>query len=182
MSKTNETNQSLIEGKKTIEDILNFSEYKKKEKPSLIPLNCKLISPIECFQALVNKHDKKDIQNVYFMCLSFILQNEEEVNIGANSTITLLTNYNFKEKIRKRKVKNIAKSEEEIQFNNLTSEMKYHISSDFASNSFIQIQPQQGLLTDILDQVLVLKIANYSNEDYILPPKIALGKIYFYFQ
>ena len=116
------------------------------------------------------------------MCLSFILQNEEEVNIGANSTITLLTNYNFKEKIRKRKVKNIAKSEEEIQFNNLTSEMKYHISSDFASNSFIQIQPQQGLLTDILDQVLVLKIANYSNEDYILPPKIALGKIYFYFQ
>ena len=140
MSKTNVANQSLIEGKKTIEDILNFSEYKKKEKPSLIPLNCKLISPIECFQALVNKHDKKDIQNVYFMCLSFILQNEEEVNIGANSTITLLTNYNFKEKIRKRKVKNIAKSEEEIQFKNLTSEMKYHISSDFfCDHTFIRM-------------------------------------------
>ena len=62
MPKTKLPNQRIIEGKNIIDDILNFSkeEYQKKEKPSLLPAYCKTISPIECFQALVNKHDEKE--------------------------------------------------------------------------------------------------------------------------
>ena len=188
MSITKTTKQSTFKGKKVIDDILKFSddsrinqEMKKnhQERPSLLPISCKSISPIECFQSLVNKHDKKDTENVYSMCLSFMLQTEHEVNIAGMSTRKVSTNYIFREKTKKKEAKSKAKNEEDSFFHNMTFAMKYYITSEFASNSFLQIQPQEGLLIDILDKILILNIGNYSNDNFILAPKTVLGKIFF---
>ena len=191
MSTTKPTKQNIFKGKKVLDEILNLSNEERmdqeikqneQERPCLLPISCKSISPIDCFHSLVNKHDKKDIQNIYLMCLSFMLETEHEVNIGGMSTHKISTNYVFREKTKKKELKNKAKNEEDIFFHKMTFEMKYYISSEFISNSFLQIQPQEGLLTDILDRIVVLNIANYSNDDYILAPKTVLGKIFFYFQ
>ena len=118
MSITKTTKQSTFKGKKVIDDILKFSdesrinqEMKKnhQERPGLLPISCKSISPIECFQSLVNKHDKKDTENVYSMCLSFMLQTEHEVNIAGMSTRKVSTNYIFREKTKKKEAKSKAK-------------------------------------------------------------------------
>lgn len=185
------TNQQKLKGKKNIDDILDFEKLEghslednsteKREKPSLLPKNCKSISPIECFQSLVNKHDKKSMQHVYFMCLSFILQSEDTITLNKNSSSKILANYIFREKPKKRESKSKTKNEEENVFQGLMSEMKYFISSDFATYSFIQVQPVQGSLDDILDRKLYLNIANYSSEDFNLAANTPLGKIYFYF-
>lgn len=191
MTSTKTANQSIFKGKKDLDDILNFSNEEKidqemkktkQERPCLLPISCNSISPIECFQSLVNKQDKKNIQNIYFMCLSFMLQTEHEVDIGGNSIHKISTNYIFREKTKKKELKSKAKNEEDIFFYNMTFEMKYYITSEFASNSFLQILPQEGLLSDILDKILILDIANYSSNNFILAPKTVLGKIFFYFQ
>ena len=191
MTMKTETNKRTFKGKPAIEKLLKFEEHIKKKsivtqpetrlRASLLPKNGKSVSPIECFQSLVDKHDNKSVQNIYFMCLSFILQSEDEINVSGNSICQVLTNYVFKEKKRKKETKNKYKNHDEELFQNLTSDMKFFISSEFASGSFIQLQPTQGLLTDILDKKLYLNVVNYSNEDFILPPNTALGKIYFYF-
>ena len=191
MSTIKTTKQNTFKGKEIIDDILNFSNEEccdqemketKQNRPCLLPTSCKSISPVDCFQSLVNKHDKKDIQNIYFMCLSFMLQTEHEVNIGGNSTHKISTNYIFREKTKKKEAKRKAKNEEDSFFSSLTFEMKYYITSEFASTSFLQILPQEGLLSDVLDKLLVLDIANYSSEDFQLAPKTVLGKIFFYLQ
>lgn len=182
--------KSIFKGKKDIDDILDLSNEErcdqeinktKQERPCLLPMSCNSISPIDCFQSLVNKQDKKDIQNIYFMCISFMLQTEQEVDIGGNSVHKISTNYIFREKTKKKEAKSRAKNEEDSFFYNMTFEMKYHITSECASNSYLQILPQEGLLSDIIDKILILDIANYSSNNFILAPKTVLGKIFFYF-
>ena len=204
-TKKQKTSKLSFQGKQNIEDLLRFegngvdtqfatnstddplpshsmSTKEVLERPSLLSKNCKLISPVEAFQALVNKHEKNDTQNIYFMCISFILQSEEEIEIDRNSSTKILTNYIFKEKPKRKNVKSTAKKAEEESSQQMTSQMKYFISSEFSIDSPIQIQSSQGLLTNILDSSLFLNIVNYSSEKIVIAPKTALGKIFFYFQ
>ena len=184
--------QRPFQGQENIEDLLNFEEKginsqsttlpDAQERAPLLYKNCKQISPTECFQELVKKHENNDVQNIYFMCLSFILQSEEEIKIKGNSSRTILTNYIFKEKTKKRNVKSKIKQEEEETFQRLSAEMKYFVCSEFSANSPIQIQATQGLLSDIMDRALFLNIANYSGGEITIAPKTALAKIFFYFQ
>ena len=87
MTMKTETNKRTFKGKPAIEKLLKFEEHIEKKsivtqpetrlRASLLPKNGKSVSPIECFQSLVDKHDNKSVQNIYFMCLSFILQAAE---------------------------------------------------------------------------------------------------------
>lgn len=197
-SKKQKTKKQVLRGREDIDQIFDLNKSEQKEidldhlenewtpiasiskmqkRKSLLPIPYKSISPIECVQSNIINYEVKDYQNIYSNNFGFMLENIDEIKMGANSTCKILTNHIFKPHIVKKKV---GKEEVEI-WKELESKMRYFLVSESCPEAFIQTQVTHGMLTDLLSKQIFLNVANYSDQEIILHSKTPLCKIFFYF-
>ena len=185
--KKRRTKKEVIHGKEDMEHILSEESYpsiktniqcNSQRKKTLLPIACKSVSPVGCFQAIINKHEVRDYQNIYSTILTFLLENIDEIKIKANSTCKIQTNFLFKPS------KRVQRKTHELQEDKLKAlehKMKYFIISELPPDSFLQVQVTHGMLSDLLSKPIFLNVANYSSEEIIVPLNTPLCKILFYF-
>ena len=185
-----------LEGISAINDILfedlntlnegEVSEQTSTSTPnkriSLLPISCKSVSPIECIRSIVNNYEIKDYENIYSTNIYFLLENMNKMKIEANTTSKIQASIIFKPFHNTlNKVKQKTRRDEIETLTMLETKMKYFLVSELNPNSFIQIQVTYGMLSDLLTKPLFLNIANYHSEEFEIPEKTLLCKIFFHF-
>ena len=142
----------------------------------------KQLSIVDCFHSTTNQIEPSKFDNVFSMCISFIMKSSEPVVIRPGCTIKVKTDFLFKS-FEPRHFKSLKKQSEEVKFENLFSRMKYHIWNLDCWNTMNQkvyVKYQEGFMKDVVDHPFEVEITNQSSNDFNLEPEINVCKIYFY--
>ena len=156
------------------------------KRKAIRPKDCAYISPFDCLNAIVKKYDTPIADNINSMCISFILKNTEEINIKANSSAEVVSNYVFtkrkktKNNIKKGKVCEL-KSWNEAAMNDLESQLAYHLTSEAQLPLLgLTLDPRQSLLKLQLEKQFVVHLFNFNSEDVTIHANSNICKIYIY--
>ena len=170
--------QDQFEGSEMVE-ISNHSPVRKNCFPQ------KQLCLVECFRSTVNQFEVFKFNNVFSMCLSFIVRTSEHVVIHPGCTTNIKTDFIFNS-FEPKNFKSLKKQDLEVQFKTLYSQLKYHIwNLDWnvgVRNQKVYAKYAEGYLKDIADKIFQVEVSNYSSSDAVLEPDTHICKIYFYAQ
>ena len=138
---------------------------------------------VECFHSTINQFETYKFDNVFGMCLSFIIKSSEKILIRPGCSATVKTDFIFNS-FKPKHFKNLRKQSRENEFGELFSRLKFHIwNLDWSiQNEKVYVKYKEGFLKNVVDEPFEVEILNYCPSEFIIEPQTHLGKIYFYAQ
>ena len=114
-------------------------------------------------------------KNVYFQCVSFILQSQEQQIIPPGQQKEINTNFLFGDfKLRKKNPKR------EVIFEKLHNMLKYYISNDIVSEKHVRTLFKTGCISELMGQLVKVTVINNSVQEYLIPQGTIVAKIFIY--
>ena len=155
-------------------------EKEKKENFVESPFkNFKTINPLEAFYSVLKCYDRENFeQNVYFQCLSFILQSKEEQVIPAGQQKDITTNYYFGELMLKKA--NLKKLKKEQHLEKLSNMLRYYVTNDIVSDKHVRTIFKAGTISELLGKPMKVTIINNSVQDYLVSQGTIVAKMFIY--
>ena len=178
-----------MKGEKDVKELINLSKHDNKGKKTAKIQKQKTmtrkkksrinksgyICPIDCLQNIVKKYEEYSLDNIHYMCISFILRNTEEVVIKADTFANVATNHTFVKR-KKKDMSGTGYLLREIEEN-----LSYHLQ---AENQIpvvgLVTDPRQCQMRQHFGEQFTVKIFNFNSEDVILHPNTNICKIYIY--
>ena len=136
----------------------------------------KALNPIETFYNILQSYETENFEkNVYFQCVSFILQAQEEQIIPPGQQKEFNTNFLFGDfKLRRKNPKR------ELIFEKLHNMLKYYISNDIVTEKHVRTLFKSGCVSDLMGELLKVSVINNSVQEYLIPQGTIVAKIFIY--
>ena len=136
----------------------------------------KALNPIETFYNILQSYETENFEkNVYFQCVSFILQAQEEQIIPPGQQKEINTNFLFGDfKLRRKNPKR------ELIFEKLHNMLKYYISNDIVTEKHVRTLFKSGCVSDLMGELLKVSVINNSVQEYLIPQGTIVAKIFIY--
>ena len=158
-------------------NVFPCSKLKKEsiEKLNMIKQN-KVLNPIETFVNILQCYENDNFdQNVYFQCISFILQCPEEQVIPPGQQKEINTNFLFGNfKLTKKN------SKKEIICDKLHNMLRYYISNDIVTDKHVRTLFKAGCISELMGELVKVTVLNNSVHEYMIPQGSIVAKIFIY--